>query len=50
MKKVSFNGLVKTMKDKEVYMLIGNGSKNQFKDLRKIKGIVSAMLKDLPIG
>ena len=50
MKKVSFNGLVKTMKDKEVYMLIGNGTKNQFKDLRKIKGIVSAMLKDLPIG
>ena len=31
-------------------MLIGNGSKNQFRDLRKVKGILTAILKEVPQG
>jgi hypothetical protein len=36
---LSFNELANTIKDKEVFMIIGNGSKNQFKDMRVVKGI-----------
>lgn len=48
MKNLSFNDLTKSMKNKEIYMLIGNGSKNQFRDLRKINGIINSILKNIP--
>ena len=31
-------------------MIIGNGSKNQFRDMRKIGGILTRVLKEVPIG
>ena len=37
---VTFNQLIKQLKNKEIYMLIGNGSKNQFRyitDLRNVE-------------
>jgi hypothetical protein len=37
---LSFNELAKVTKGKEIYMMIGNGSKNQFRDRRVIKGIL----------
>lgn len=40
MRTLNFNSLVKKLKDKDVYMMIGNGSKNQFRDIKKIKTIV----------
>lgn len=42
---LSFNELANTIKDKEVFMIIGNGSKNQFKDMRVVKGILRRILK-----
>tara|TARA_B110000967_G_C18851551_1_gene544903 strand:+ start:572 stop:1177 length:606 start_codon:yes stop_codon:yes gene_type:complete len=41
---VDFYGLVKELKNKNVYMLIGNGSSNQFRDMRKVKGILKKVL------
>lgn len=37
---LTFNELLSNIKHKDVYMMIGNGSKNQFKSIRKIKSIV----------
>ena len=48
MTSLTFNQLVAHVKQKHVYMLIGNGSKNQFRDLRKINGILTAILKTVP--
>jgi len=45
---LSFNELVKLVKNKKIYMMIGNGSKNQFRDMRKLKGILTKILKTIP--
>jgi len=37
MSEISFTKLVKYLKSKKVYMMIGNGTKNQFRDMRKVK-------------
>ena len=50
MTSLTFNGLSAKVKYKNVYMLIGNGSKNQFRDLRKVKGVLTAILKKIPQG
>ena len=39
MSEISFTKLVKYLKSKKVYMMIGNGTKNQFRDMRKVKKI-----------
>lgn len=48
MKVVNFNQLVSKIKYKNVYMLIGNGSKNQFRNMRNIKTILKTILKTIP--
>ena len=48
MKSLTFNQLATLIKYKDVYMLIGNGSKNQFRDLRNVKGILTAILRKVP--
>ena len=45
---INFNTLVNELKSKEIYMFIGNGSKNQFRYMRKIYAIVSKILKKIP--
>ena len=45
-----FNALIKKLKGKEVFMMIGNGSKNQFRDMRKIGGILRGVLGEIPEG
>ena len=39
---------MRELKKQDVYMVIGNGTKNQFRDLRKINGLVTKLLKDIP--
>ena len=41
---INFNTLVKKLKDKNVYMISGNGTKNQFRDMRKVKGLITKIL------
>ena len=45
-----FNEFIRSMYKKNVYMIIGNGTKNQFRDLRVLKGVLSSILKDIPHG
>ena len=45
MKSFNFNTLSSFLKNKDVYMMIGNGAKNQFKDMRKIKSLVKKITK-----
>jgi hypothetical protein len=42
---LTFNGLSTIIKDKDVYMMLGNGNKNQFKDIQKVKHIVKNIIK-----
>lgn len=44
-----FNALIKKLKGKEVFMMIGN-SGTQFRDMRKVKGLLTGVLKEIPIG
>lgn len=45
---ISFNQLLKDCKIPKVYMMIGNGSKNQFRYMSKVKKIMDKILKDIP--
>ena len=45
MSQVTFKSMVKHLKSKKVYMMIGNGTKNQFRDIRKVKKFLSQILK-----
>jgi len=45
MKELSFNELAQKTKEKDVYMLIGHGSKNQFKSISKVKTIIKNIMK-----
>ena len=44
MSEISFRNLVKHLKSKKVYMMIGNGTKNQFRDMRKVKKYLREMI------
>jgi hypothetical protein len=48
MYKYTFNNLLKELKNKHIHMLIGNGSKNQFKNKTELKQIIKSILKNLP--
>ncbi len=43
---LSFRELVNKIRENNVYMLIGNGSQNQFGDMRKVKSILRNIIKD----
>jgi len=45
---VTFNQLIKELKNKQIFMLIGNGSKNQFRYLNNLKQTVKKLLKNVP--
>ena len=45
MHSLTFNDLVHKLREKDVYMIIGNGSKNQFKNMRKVEGILKDIVK-----
>ena len=45
-----FNALIRKLKGKEVFMMIGNGSKNQFRDMRKVGGVLRGVLDEIPRG
>ena len=45
MNNLTFNQLISVLKHKNVYMMIGNGSKNQFKSIGKIKTIIKEIAK-----
>ena len=45
---ISFRNLVKHLKPKKVYMMIGNGTKNQFRDMRKVKKYLREIIKLIP--
>ena len=42
-----FYQLVKQLKNNEIYMLIGNGSKNQFRYLSSLKQTLKKLLKQV---
>ena len=42
---IDFNNLAHELKKKDVYMILGNGTKNQFKNMRKIKSILERIVK-----
>ena len=48
MSEVNFNELAKAIKHLDVYMLIGNGSKNQFGNMRQINNILKKILETIP--
>ena len=48
MSEISFTKLVKYLKPKKVYMMIGNGTKNQFRDMRKVKKYLREIIKLIP--
>ena len=43
----NFVNLGKSISQKNIYMIIGNGKKNQFKDLRKVKGIINKICSEI---
>ena len=43
----SITDLKNNLKDKNIFMIIGNGSKNQFKDTNKIKKVVSTISSEI---
>ena len=43
----NFVNLGKSISQKNIYMIIGNWKKNQFKDLRKVKGIVNKICSEI---
>jgi len=45
MSEISFRDLVEHLKSKKVYMMIGNGTKNQFRDMRKVKKYLREITK-----
>ena len=45
---LTFSKLIKKLKSGNIYMLIGNGSKNQFRYLTNLKQIVKRFLKNVP--
>lgn len=45
---ITFANLVKHINTNNVYMFLGNGSKNQFKDLRNINKIVNNIVAEIP--
>ena len=47
-KKIVKNEIAKLKSKKNIYMMIGNGSKNQFRDMRSVRGKVIQMLKQIP--
>ena len=48
MSEISFRSLVEHLKSKKVYMMIGNGTKNQFRDMRKVKKYLREITKLIP--
>ena len=44
---INFNELVKLSNKRNVYMIIGNGTKNQFKNLLSVKAVVKNILKTI---
>tara|TARA_B100000161_G_C33468421_1_gene376832 strand:+ start:279 stop:875 length:597 start_codon:yes stop_codon:yes gene_type:complete len=45
---LTFNELIKELKGDNIYMLIGNGSKNQFRYLSDLKKVLKKILKNIP--
>ena len=45
---LTYKSLVNTLKDKRIYMLTGNGTKNQFNNITKLKQIIKFILADIP--
>jgi hypothetical protein len=45
---ITFNKLVNKLKNKPLFMMIGHGSKNQIKDLRKFKSILNKISNTIP--
>lgn len=45
---LSFQDLIKTIGDSKLYMIIGNGSKNQYGDLREIRKVINSISKTIP--
>jgi len=50
MSEISYNKLIRELKKNNVYMLIGNGAKNQFKHIGTLKKTISEIIKNIPIG
>ena len=47
---MNFYQLIKELKNKEIYMLIGNGSKNQFRYISDLRNVLKFILKQVPIN
>ena len=45
---LTFNSLIKNVKNKNIYMIIGNGSKNQFRYIKDLNKVITKILKDIP--
>ena len=45
---LTFHTLATKIKDRAVYMLIGNGSKNQFRHMGRVKALLRCLLKGVP--
>jgi len=47
---INFSTMKNMLSNELVYIIIGNGTKNQFRDLRKIKGVLNKILKGIPLN
>ena len=45
---VTFNQLIKELKNQNTFMLIGNGSKNQFRYITDLRNVLKTILKQVP--
>ena len=45
---LTFNQLVNKLKNKDIYLLVGNGTKNQFRYLSELKTVLTKILSNIP--
>ena len=46
---MNFNQFIKQIKNKKIFMLIGNGSKNQFRYITDLRNVLKTILKQVPL-
>jgi len=50
MYQLTFKKMCKLVKRKNIYMIIGNGTKNQFRDMEKVNSLMDDILEKLPLN
>ena len=47
---VNFHKFISLIKKKKIFMMIGNGTNNQFRYISKTKTLLKNLLKKVPVG